>query len=147
MLKAFIRSSALALTIVTSTTASFAAAEPVAPIHPLAQRYLGETLILNTEEEVAIALMVNRNGTVSYIDIHYYKNGLNNSYVRTVPFEIRDDNTFCVMKETQPCFDIMELKASEPKDVNIKEYKDGKVAWTGKGQLMLVAQRHPFVHK
>jgi hypothetical protein len=134
-------SSILAPLLLTAAVAPSLAADAIAPLHPLAQRYLGETLILHIEGELTVPMVLHRNGTVSYVDIHLEKNGLADSYVRTVPFEVRDNKILCILKETQPCFDIMELNVAEPKPVNIVEYDKDKVVWSGKGQLMLMTQK------
>jgi hypothetical protein len=83
------------------------AKDPIPPLHPLATKYLGATLLLHLEGHVTVPMVLNRNGTVSFVDVQLRKDRLEKTYVRTVPFEIRNDKILCVMKESQPCFDFM----------------------------------------
>ncbi|MGL5839887.1 MAG: hypothetical protein ACRCY3_15445 [Sphingorhabdus sp.] len=127
--------------LLAATSAPSFAKDPVPPLHPVAKQYLGETLVLLIPDELAIPMTLHRNGTVSYVDIHTYKDGLKSSYVRTVPFEIRNDKILCILKETQPCFELPALKSAESKVVDVIEYEGSKVVWTGKGEILLAEQR------
>lgn len=110
--------------------------------------YGGRTILLMVpEDQLAITLSILGDGTVKYNDIHLWESGLSGSYVRTVPYEIRDgeQKQFCVVKEDVICFDFPKLKTSEPKTITYVNYNDkGENIYSGTARMMLMEERAPF---
>lgn len=110
--------------------------------------YGGRTiLIMVPDDQLAIPFTINADGTMTYVDIHLWDTGLAESYIRTVPYEIRGDKqeTFCVIKETSICMDFPPLKTSEPQPISVTTYdEEGKEAFSGRGILMLMEERAPY---
>jgi hypothetical protein len=124
-------------------SAAPASAQTPKPLHPLAERHVGRTIVLFVPDNVAVPFVLNPNGTMTYTDVHIGEEGVKDSYVRTLPFEIRQDKTLCVLKpeNVQECFDFMPLTVNTPRTVNVTSYENGKAAWSGKGELMLLIHK------
>jgi hypothetical protein len=92
-----------------------------------------------------VVFTLNASMTMTYIDIPLENEGLRGSYVRTVPYELRDGNRLCVIREKVDCFDFPVLSENVPATVNVSSYgENGAVTWQGQGSLLLLESRPPF---